>query len=259
MQRAGGPDSAPPSTDLRELEPWALGLLPSSPAWPRAPAESPGEEALRFRFPRPRESGGLLPGCTLASSGPCLLQKLIQDTGPGWTGLFPVFPPMVMVPLHHHRAPGTTSLLGASLPPTPACFHLSQRSPSCTEGESTGPPCQLPTGALGSPESEDRRALEAVGGGALTPGLVVSDHGSWSWKGLNLGLAWPSPFWDVSPVTGPLTLACFVQHRLLGPVVRAGGLGGGPKSGELGDALPLCPFSRPQPKHLPRAGTVLPL
>lgn len=168
-------------------------------------------------------------------------------------------PPPMMVPSHYHRAPGTTSLLGASLLPAPACFHLSQRSLSCTEGESTACPFQLLTGALGSPESEDRQALEAVGGGALTPVSVASDHGSWGWKGLNPGLAWPSPCWDVSPVTGPLTLACFVQHRLLGPVVRAGGLGGGPKSGELGDASPLCPFSCPQSRHLPRAETVLPL
>lgn len=259
MQRGGGPDSAPPSTDLRERERGALGLLPPSLAWPGARAESPGEEALRLRFPRPRQSGGLLPGCILASSLPCLLQKLIQDTGPGWTGLFPVYPPLMMVPSHHHRAPGATSLLGASLPPAPACFHLSQRSLSCTEGESTGPPCQPLTEALGSPEPEDRRAQEAVGGGALTPVLVASDHGSWGWKRLNLELAWPSPCWDVSPVTGPLTLACFVQYRLLGPVVRAGGSGGGPKSGELGDASPLCPFSCPQPGHLPRAETVLPL
>lgn len=259
MQRAGGPDSAPPSTDLREPEPWALGLLPSSLGRPGAPTESPGEVALWFRFPRPRPSGGLPPGCILASSGPCLLQKLTQDTGPGWTGLFPVFFPLMMVPSHHHRAPGTTCLLGASLLPKPACFHLSQRSLSCTKRENTGPPCQLLMGVLNSPESEDRQALETVGGGTLSPVLVTSDHGSWGWRGLSLGLAWPSPCWDVSPNTGPLTLACFVQHRLLGPVVRAGVLGGGPKNGKLGDASPLCPFSCPKPGHLPRAETVLPL
>lgn len=165
----------------------------------------------------------------------------------------------MMVPSYHYRAPGATSLPGASLPPAPACSHLSQRSLSCTEGESTGPPCQRLTGALGSPETEDRQALEAVGGGARTPVLVATDHGSWGWKGLNLGLARPPLCWGVSPVTGPLTPACFVQHRLLGPVVRAGGLGGGPESGELGDTSPLCPFSCPQPRHLPRAETVLPL
>lgn len=91
MQCGGGPDSALPSTDLRELEPQALGLLLSSLAWPGDPAESPGEETPWFQFPRPPQFGGLLPGCILASSGPCLLQKLIQDTGLGWTGLFPTF------------------------------------------------------------------------------------------------------------------------------------------------------------------------
>lgn len=184
MQCGGGPDSALPSSDLREPEPWALGLLLSSLAWPGGPAESPEEEALWCQLPRPPQSGGLPPACVLASSGPCLLQKLIQDTGRGGTGLFPIFSPSDDGPSTSSQSSRATSLPGASLPPAPACSHLSQRSLSCSEGESPGPPCQQLTGALGSPETADRQALEAGGGGARTPVLVASDHGSWGWPGL---------------------------------------------------------------------------
>jgi hypothetical protein len=46
-------------------------------------------------------------------------------------------------------------------------------------------------------------------------------------------------------VTGPLTWASFVQHRLLGPVIRVGGWGEGAQSGELGDLPSLLPFLMP--------------
>lgn len=59
---------------------------------------------------------GLLPGCILASSGPCLLQKLIQQTAPGRPNSLLFFFLLMIVPSHLRRAPGTTSLSRAALP-----------------------------------------------------------------------------------------------------------------------------------------------
>lgn len=80
LQTLEGPDSAPPSTDLKEQISFGLLFFPS---WPGGPAESPGEEGTVILIPQAPSVWGLLPGCILASSGPCLLQKLIQQTVPG--------------------------------------------------------------------------------------------------------------------------------------------------------------------------------
>lgn len=118
LQTLGGPGSAGPSTDLGEPDPRPLGVSSlSSLAW------GPCRVSRGSRYCGPilrlPQSGGLLPGCIL-TSGPCLLQKLIQDTAPGQIRLFPTlfiyFLP-TMVPSHSHRAPGATSLPGASLSP----------------------------------------------------------------------------------------------------------------------------------------------
>lgn len=53
LRTQGGSDSTLPSTDLRELDPQALGQLLSSPAW---------QEALWFWCPRLPLFGGQLPG-----------------------------------------------------------------------------------------------------------------------------------------------------------------------------------------------------
>lgn len=78
LQTLGGPDSAPPSTDLKERT--SFGFL-FSPSWPGGPGL--GEGGTVILIPQAPSVWGLLPGCILASSGPCLLQKLIQQTAPG--------------------------------------------------------------------------------------------------------------------------------------------------------------------------------
>lgn len=86
---------------------------------------------------------GLLPGCILASSGPCLLQKLIQQTAPGRPNsllfFFFFFADDSSITSsqssgHHQPLQGCSAI-------TPACSQLTQRSLSHTEGESTGVPC----------------------------------------------------------------------------------------------------------------------
>lgn len=115
LQTLGGPDSALPSTDLKEQT--SFGLL-FSPSWPGGPAESPGEGGTVILIPQAPSVWGLLPDCILASSGPCLLQKLIQQTAPGRPSslLYYYFILLLMVPSHLHRALGIASLPRAALP-----------------------------------------------------------------------------------------------------------------------------------------------
>nr|KAF6420610.1 hypothetical protein HJG59_009342 [Molossus molossus] len=126
-----GPDFAPPSTDLREVNiPW--GLL-SSPSWPGGPAVS-----RERRHCDPRAPGSLSLGAA-AWLYPCLLWSLPPAETylrhcPRATELFPTFLffsffffGLMMVPSHLCRAPGITSLPRAALP-------LLQRAPSSPKG-----------------------------------------------------------------------------------------------------------------------------
>lgn len=136
----------------------SLGCFLFSPAWPGGPCRV-------SRGRRDCDSGssvwGLLPSCILASSGSCLLQKLIQDTAQGDRTLSYLFFFFLAndgsikssQSSRCHQPPQGRSV------PAPACSQVSQRTLSCTKGESTGPLCQLLTGVLFSPESEKRDRL----------------------------------------------------------------------------------------------------
>lgn len=123
MQPGGGErpcrpwGSALPSADLRELAPSPWPPPPLQPG--RGPAESLGKEALWLPT-RLSQSGGLRPGSILASSGPHLLQKLIQDTAPGQTGLFPTFFLFCQQRFHHLL----TELQAPQASPRPLCSSL---------------------------------------------------------------------------------------------------------------------------------------
>lgn len=158
--------------------PW--GLL-SSPSWPGDPAVS-----RERRCCDPRAPGSLSLGAAIWLY-PCLLWSLPPAETylrhcPRATELFPTFLflfCLMMVPSHLRRAPGITSLPRAALPLTPACSQLSQRSLSCTEGESTGPPCQL---APSSAQSLRKKQTGSEGTGA-------GSGFAWGWPGLSAGMS----------------------------------------------------------------------
>lgn len=162
---------------------------------------------------------GLLPGCILASSGPCLLQKLFQDTALGRLDSFLsffffffandgyiVFAELQVPP----ASPGLLCPCSSLLPA------LSKDS-ELHRGRKHRASLSSAHWVLFSQESEERQTgCETATGGALT-------RGCWGWEGLCLGR--PGLCWTGSTLTGPLTPARFVQHRLLGSVVRVGGWG----------------------------------
>lgn len=178
LQTLGGPDSALPSTDLREPDiPW--GLL-SSPAWPGGPAVSRGRRHCDSGAP-----GSLSLGAA-AWPLPCVLWSLPPAEtnsrhGPRATEIFPTF-------FGGADDGSITSLQSSSLLPAlpkESELHRGRKRRAF-----------LSTGALFSPESEKRQTgFEGTGGDAGTPG-------SWGWKPLCLGLAWPV-CWDVSPLMDP--------------------------------------------------------
>lgn len=168
---------------------------------------------------------GLLPGCILASSGPCLLQKLIQDTALGRLDSFLSFfffaNDGYIVFAELQVPPASPGLLCPCSSPLPA---LSKDS-ELHRGRKHRASLSSAHWVLFSPESEKRQTgCEAARGGAL-PGAAWPLLG---WLNLDWTLD-PSPF-----CTAQTPWLC-CQGRRLGR--RA------PKSGELGDASPLCPFS----------------
>lgn len=112
-------------------------------------------------------------------------------------------------------APPTGPLLTPSFKPAPS----SQRNLSRAEGERTGSSSPLLVASPSSPQS----LRGDIGSGGCGRRQLITAAGVCQLP--SLGLAWPLLYWDMSPVTEPLTLACFVQHRLPGPMVGVRGCG----------------------------------
>lgn len=133
--------------------------------------------------------------------------------------------------------------------------HLPQSSrchqpPNGASSASLNQACtQLSKGSEPCRGSKDRVFLPAAGGPSA-PQSLRGRHGLWRlWEEAaagvcqhpSLGLAWPLSYWDISLVTCSSSLACFVQHRLLRPIVRVGGCGEG--------AQGWGPRGHPSPSH----------